>query len=479
MAKILIIENDEKRSDHMNSFLNGLDHIVHRAANRTDALELLSSMDFNLVLIDGDMPSEDIPGLIRKIKTSHARVSIITMHEDPLTIQETLGDSAGYVFRILQKPFYDAELNFQIKRALDEQSVCNPAPGSMACDEEVDEHSEFIGQSPAIKRIFRMLDRVARSDASVIVLGETGTGKELIAWTIHKHSLRAEAPFVRVNCAALPEHLLESELFGFEKGAFTGADKMRVGRFEHANGGTMFLDEVADMTLTTQSKILRVLQEQEFERLGSNVTIKTDVRIISATNKDLTAMLSERTFREDLFYRLNVISIRLPPLREREGDISLLLLYFLKRSTARLHRQIRGFKPEAMELLTHYPWPGNIREMENTLERAVLMAEDDLIGVEDLDLMFTTSMQLPRAGKPALDPLAREALEPTPKVTLPEGGITLREAERQLIEQALDRCGGNQKKAAKLLGISGRVMSYKLSVMKKNYGIDPKTDEPD
>jgi DNA-binding NtrC family response regulator len=432
MAKILIIESNENDRDHLHSFLNGLDHTVSQVASRTEAITQFESTEFDIVLVDGNMHGNDIPGLIRQLKSMRANVSIITMHADPLTIQETLGDSAGFVFRILQKPFYDAELNFQIKRALEEQSARHQNHGIATGEDEINEHSEFIGQSPAIKRIFRVLNRVAKSDSSVIVLGETGTGKELIAWTIHKQSLRAEAPFVRVNCAALPEQLLESELFGYEKGAFTGADKIRVGRFEHANGGTMFLDEVADMSLTTQSKILRVLQQKEFERLGSNLTIKTDVRIISATNKDLTAMLREGTFREDLFYRLNVITIRLPPLREREGDISLLLLYFLKHSTAKLHRHIRGFKPDAMEMLTEYQWPGNIREMENTLERAVLMAEGDMIGVEDLDLMFAHARPSPgnRKSSPVNSATA-------PAVTLPAGSITLREAERQLIEQAM------------------------------------------
>ena len=384
-----------------------------------------------------------------------------------------MGSAAREVFRFLQKPFYDAELNFQVKRALDDRLEHVGKSAESRSDDVANKHSEFIGQSPAILRIFRTLGRVAKTDASVIILGETGTGKELVAWMIHKDSLRAEGPFVKVNCAALPEQLLESELFGYEKGAFTGADKTRVGRFEHAHGGTIFLDEVADMSLATQAKLLRVLQQKEFERLGSNVSIKTDVRIISATNKSLTQMMRRGSFREDLFYRLNVISIRLPPLRDRGNDIGMLLEYCLKRSLAKSRRQIRGFKDDALEVLIKYPWPGNIREMENTIERAVLMAEDDFISVEDLDLIYAEDVAQLRGASYDITGTSGVAQAPPPPsaggrvIALPPNGISLAEAERQLIEQALERCGGSQKKAAALLGVSSRVLNYKIMNMRR------------
>ncbi len=254
--------------------------------------------------------------------------------------------------------------------------------------QEVYQPYNFIGESPQIKKVFRIVNRVARTDSSVIIVGETGTGKELVAGAIHYNSPRADGPFVRVNCAALPEQLLESELFGYEKGAFTGADRVRAGRFEHANGGTIFLDEVADMSPSTQAKVLRVIQEKEFERLGSNETVKTDVRIISATNKDLMERMRQGLFREDLYYRLNVVTIRLPPLREREGDIALLVQFFLQRISSEMDKAVSGIEPAAMKMLTGYHWPGNIRELENTIERAILLAEGDTITAEDIELFF-------------------------------------------------------------------------------------------
>jgi len=475
MPTILIIDDDENSRDHMYRFLSGLDYSISLAAGYAEAYSLLGSQTFDVALVDVDLPDGDIRDFIMTGKSRDQSMSIIVLHADSLKVQESLGDSARHVFRVLQKPFYDAELNFQVKRALEERLSHGEEREEENYDETVNEHSEFVGRSPAIRKIFRTLGRVAKSDASVIILGETGTGKELIAWTIHKESLRSDAPFVRVNCAALPEQLLESELFGYEKGAFTGADKTRVGRFEHANGGTIFLDEVADMSLVTQSKILRVLQQKEFERLGSNISIKTDVRILSATNKNLMEMMRDGSFREDLFYRLNVITIRLPPLRERGGDIGLLLLYFLKRYTAKLRKHIGGFKPDAMEKLTRYPWPGNIREMENTLERAVLLAEGDMICIDDLDLIFADET-MPATARSADAPARERRHAPSPnrrpwEVFLPAGGISLQEAERQLIEQALERCGGSQKKAAELLGVSGRVLSYKLMNMRQSRGM--------
>jgi len=473
MSSILMMLGDTTYCDHLYRFLGGLDYTVSLASSQEAAIGLLGSRIFDVAILDNDVPGCDLRALIREIVARHPNTAIIVLHSATTPIGDILGNSIQHVFRILQKPFYDAELNFQVKRAIESNPGHGDGREAYDHDDTTNKHSEFIGQSPAIQRIFRILGRVAKTDASVIILGETGTGKELVAWTIHKDSLRAEGPFVRVNCAALPEQLLESELFGYEKGAFTGADKTKVGRFEHANGGTIFLDEVADMSLTTQAKLLRVLQQKEFERLGSNVSIKTDVRILSATNRNLMDMMRKGQFREDLFYRLNVISVRLPPLRDRGGDISLLLLYFLRRSTAKMRKQMRGFSQDALETLTRYPWPGNIREMENTLERAVLLAEGDTIGVDDLDLIFADydgpdCKQNPESA-PDIEPGVpiQDRVGPSGTVTLPPDGITLAEAERQLIEQALKRCGGSQIKAARILGISGRVLSYKIMNLRR------------
>lgn len=467
---LLIVDRDDEYREHIYRFFSDLDYSVAPAVDCGEAARLLESGPFDVALIDAEYPAAELRALIRAIRRGNGGAAILVMHTGPLSLEEALREEAGEVFRALQKPLYDAELNFQVKHALDARPAQERGSAEDESEESINQHSEFIGQSPAIRKIFRIVGRVAKTDASVIILGETGTGKELVAWTIHKDSLRAEGPFVKVNCAALPEPLLESELFGYERGAFTGADKVRVGRFEYAKGGTIFLDEVADMSLVTQAKLLRVLQQKEFERLGSNLPIKTDVRILSATNKNLLKMMREGLFRADLFFRLNVVSIRLPPLRERVGDISLLLQYFLKRSSAKMRRQIRGFKPEALDLLVGYSWPGNIREMENTLERAVLMAEGDLIGAEDLDLIFAD--EAAPAGSIPKDEARPGEGGWAPggaawSVSLPPGGISLAEAERQLIEQALSRCEGNQKRAAELLGVSSRVLSYKIANMRQ------------
>jgi transcriptional regulator with GAF, ATPase, and Fis domain len=294
--------------------------------------------------------------------------------------------------------------------------------------------------------VFRMVERIARTDSSVLLTGETGTGKELVAGAIHYNSHRSSGPFVRVNCAAIPEQLLESELFGHEKGAFTGADKTRIGRFEHANGGTLFLDEVADMSLLTQAKVLRVIQEKEFERLGSNESLKTDVRIISATNKDLSSLMERSLFREDLYYRLNVVAIRLPPLRERQDDIPLLVRFFLGKAAREMKKTLKGIVPDALAMLRGYRWPGNIRELENALERCVLLADGEMITRDDVSFLFAEE---------------RAPVDPD-GLRLPTEGVKLKDAERELIMQALQRCGWVQKEAALLLGISRRVLNYKI-----------------
>src|SRR5207253_6618809 len=254
----------------------------------------------------------------------------------------------------------------------------------------------IIASSGALEKVLGVVRKVAKSNTTVLVRGETGTGKELIAGAVHHNSHRAARNFIKVNCAALQENLLESELFGHEKGAFTGADKQRIGRFEQADGGTLFLDEIGDMSANTQAKILRVLQEHEFERLGGTRTIKVDVRLIAATNRDLPAMVETGTFREDLYYRLNVVTIEMPPLRERKEDIGPLADFFIRRFAGELKKKIQGVEPDALKLLMRYQWPGNIRELENAIERAMLLADGTHIGADDVRLGETISMTGPR-----------------------------------------------------------------------------------
>ncbi|HMC82445.1 MAG TPA: sigma-54 dependent transcriptional regulator, partial [Candidatus Polarisedimenticolia bacterium] len=303
----------------------------------------------------------------------------------------------------------------------------------------------IIGESPAMKEIFKTIEKVAGSNATVLINGETGTGKELIAEAIHRNSHRSENNFVKMNCASLTDSLLESELFGHEKGAFTGADRQRSGRFELANDGTLFLDEVGNMSPSTQAKVLRATQEQEFERVGGSRTLKVDVRLIAATNIDLRAAIAAGRFREDLYYRLNVVNIRVPPLRERREDILPLARHFVLKLGREMKRPIEGFSDKAIEILISHDWPGNVRELENTVERALLMAENGSITERDLSILIR-----PSDGEFAISPsLAHELLN-------------LELLEKQALVEALKRSNWVQKEAAKLLGVSSRVLNYKV-----------------
>jgi DNA-binding NtrC family response regulator len=418
---------------------------VHQASDYAGALSQLEKFDFDVAIIQVTVPGGNVHDLLQKIKKKNPRTAVI-VNAELESIQEGVQAIQEGAFSILHKPFSIPELNFQIKRALEQQAPRADPTNLEDRYRNIYQPYNFIGESQEIKKVFRIVNRVAATDSSVIIIGETGTGKELVAGAIHYNSTRSDGHFVRVNCAALPEQLLESELFGHERGAFTGADRQRIGRFEHANGGTIFLDEIADMSLYTQAKVLRVIQEKEFERLGSNDTVKVDVRIISATNQDLMQRMQQGLFREDLYYRLNVVTIHLPPLRERNGDIGLLIQFFLKKYTGQMNRRIRGIEAQAMRTLTRYHWPGNIRELENTMERAVLLSEGDMITSEDLNLFFAHESTIGEEER----------------LKLPNAGIRLEDAERDLILQALERCGWVQKDAARLLGVSSRALNYKI-----------------
>jgi two-component system response regulator HydG len=354
----------------------------------------------------------------------------------------------------IQKPFELEELEVKINRALEHRRDTGVLQILRSQNSLALEHNNIVGTSPQIRKIFEIIRKIARSNASILITGETGTGKELIASLAHYNSLRAKQSFVKVNCAALQENLLESELFGHEKGAFTSADRQRIGRFEQANGGTLFLDEIGDMSASTQAKVLRVLQEQEFERLGGMKTIKVDVRIIAATNKNLKEAIANNTFREDLYYRLNTVAIETPALRERKEDVLPLANFFAKKYSEELKKTISGFSPQAVKYLTRHNWPGNIRELQNTIERAVLMAESNLIGVEDLTLTAT------KGDASSIDALG---------IKIPPTGIKLDDLERNTIIEALKMTNWVQKDAAELLGVSRRVLNYKVKIHNINH----------
>ena len=348
---------------------------------------------------------------------------------------------------IFAQSIYSFQLNNNEKERLKELKLYY----KMEWDSKVHNFGDIIGDSPKMNQVFQIIQRIAQSDVTVLVRGETGTGKELVAAAIHKRSKRKDEAFIKLNCAAITDTLLESELFGHEKGAFTDARETRKGRFELADGGTLFLDEIGDISASAQVKLLRVLQEREFERVGGSKTIKVNVRLVAATNRDLEQMVKDGEFREDLYYRLNVIPIDLPPLRQRGDDIRQLVEFFLEKSIKN-HKKVVKILPEAMEILSNYPWPGNVRELENTLERIVLMGNEDGITKKDMLLLL-----------PALndDKLKKEYK------TIPMENKTLEEIEQEAIESALENNNFNQSNAAKELGITLRQMGYKI----KKYGI--------
>jgi two-component system, NtrC family, response regulator HydG len=354
-------------------------------------------------------------------------------------------------FDYVQKPFEIEEMEIKIDKALEMRRMQHQIDYLRHAQGDIYDFDRIIGSSGALEKVLGIVRKVAKSNTTVLVRGETGTGKELIAGAVHHNSHRAARNFIKVNCAALQENLLESELFGHEKGAFTGADKQRIGRFEQADGGTLFLDEIGDMSPNTQAKILRVLQEHEFERLGGTRTIKVDVRLIAATNRELPAMVAAGTFREDLYYRLNVVTIDMPPLRERKEDVQALAGFFIRRFAGELKKKIEGLEPEALKLLMRYNWPGNIRELENAIERAMLLADGLHISVEDL-----------RLGDQASAGTSRET---SSIIKIPPTGIPLEEIEKLALVEALKMSNWVQKDAAELLAISPRVMNYKIKTL--------------
>ncbi len=444
MESILIVDNDEALTKRLSHYFGAQGFYIEEARNYTAAIERLSQHVFDVVITDvlsEDLPIEDLLTATREAKTSP--VIIVTCERE--RIDEAIRAIREGATDFIQKPVNLAELQIKVDKGTELKRLDHEGQVLRGERNLIYSTKNFIGKSPAITSALSLVEKVAKTSSNVILLGETGTGKELLAGAIHYNSLRAKNAFVRVNCATLPDPLFESELFGHERGAFTGAEKMRVGRFEQANGGTVFLDEIADVSMPTQSKLLRVIQEREFERLGSSRTIRVDVRIIAATNKELSKEIADGKFREDLFYRLNVMSIKIPPLRERQGDTELLAHFFLNKYALAMGKRVTGIEPAAMRMLTGYHWPGNVRELENAIERALIVAETDSIRAGDLNLPLK------------VDDSARKGV-----VQIPPGGVKWDEVEKELILQALAMSGWVQKGAASLLGLSTRVLNYKI-----------------
>jgi Nif-specific regulatory protein len=452
MGRILIADDHDAIRRGLVRGLTEAGHDVEEASNGNQAIERLTDNYFDVVLSDLKMGGSDGMDVLRTTRALHPTTAVILMTAFG-TVNTAVEAMKIGAFDYVQKPFEIEEMEVKIEKALEVKRLKNEIEYLRDAQQDRYDFDRIIGNSPSLQRVLYIVRKVAKSNTTVLVRGETGTGKELIAGAIHHNSLRTSRNFVKVNCAALQENLLESELFGHEKGAFTGADKQRIGRFEQADGGTLFLDEIGDMSASTQAKILRVLQEHEFERLGGTRTLRVDVRLIAATNRDLPAMVATGHFREDLYYRLNVVSIEMPPLRERKDDIVPLANTFIRKFSAELKKKIDGLETDAQKLLMRYNWPGNIRELENTIERAMLLAEGRAIVGGDLRLGET-----PTTGGSGRD-------QPSTVVKIPPTGIPLEDVERAALIEALKMSNWVQKDAAELLSISPRVMNYKIKTL--------------
>ena len=406
------------------------------------ALDALRRAPVDLLVADLRMPGLDGLELLRaaKLVAPDTEVVVLSGHA---TVEEAVEAMKEGAYDFLTKPFDRAPLVRVARQAVERRRLVLENRRLRRRLDDLAGAEELVGRSPQIQEVLRLVRQVAPTTTTVLIQGESGTGKELVARAIHQLSPRRERPFVRVNCAALPDTLLESELFGHEKGAFTGAVARRQGRFEVADGGTLLLDEIGDLSAVAQAKVLRVLQEGEFEPVGASRTVRVDVRVLAATNQDLTRLVGEKRFREDLYYRLHVISVTVPPLRERREDVTLLAQHFLQRFAARNHRTLEGFTEAALARLADYAWPGNVRELEHAVERAVVLAQGPFVDVGDL-------------------PEAVGQAEPSSRVVPIPIGMPLEEVEQRLIEETLRQTKGDKELAAKLLGIASRTIYRKL-----------------
>jgi len=442
LATVLVVDDEPELCRALSKLLTRNGYHVLTAGNGEEALIQLRREDIHLVLSDLQMPKMGGIDLLKagQVVSPATEFVIITGHG---TIETAVGAMKIGAYDFVEKPFSTSTTLNVVRKALEKQQLMAENTDLKRRLAEMEGAHDIIGNSSVMKQALETSRQVAASAATILLTGESGTGKEVFASAIHRWSDRAAKPLVRVSCAALPEGLLEAELFGYEAGAFTGAVGQRKGRFEFAHQSTLFLDEVGEMSLTTQVKLLRVLQEGVIERLGGNKPIDVDVRIIAATNADLETRVAEGSFREDLYYRLDVINLELPPLRDRENDIVLLANHFLGVYNKKNGKQINGFAAEAVEALTSYAWPGNVRELENAIERAVVLSKDDIIAAQ----------VLPRgvlSGRKRYDMLNISV------------GMTLRDAEMELIQATLDSTGGDKETAANILGIASRTIYRKL-----------------
>jgi two-component system NtrC family response regulator len=450
-AKILIAEDEKTQRDLLEGFLKKEGFSVEATSDGKQAIEKIEGTFFDIAFLDYKMPELDGLHTLREIRKRFPDLPVVMMTAYG-TVETAVASMKEGAIDYLTKPIDLDELLLIIRKILERSNLIRENKDLKARLQERYTFQNIIYGSPKMEEVMGLVARVAPSQATVLIRGESGTGKELIANAIHYASTRSEKPLIKVSCSAIPETLLESELFGHEKGSFTGAIQKRIGRFEEADGGTIFLDEIGELSASTQVKLLRILQEKEFQRLGSNHTLKTDVRVIAATHRNLEEAMKKSLFREDLYYRLNVISILLPPLRERKEDIPILLDHFFKKYLEINQKKIHDLSKEARTILLRHSFPGNVRELENLIERAVVLCRGEVITTQDLPFHLQEG------------PSEKQWEFSRKTKTLPD---SLEEIERNMIVNALHQHQGVQTRAAESLGISERVLRYKI----KKYGI--------
>jgi DNA-binding NtrC family response regulator len=444
-AHILVVDDEKHQRESLQMILEDEGYRVTVAADGREALSRAAEARPEVVLTDLKMPGLSGMDVVKSLHEGPLppKVILVTAHGSVERAREAHKLGA---FDYMSKPVVADELLFRVERALESYNLSEK---TLRLERRLkgDGLEAIVGESPSMREVFRLVEKIAPTNSTVLIRGESGTGKELVARAIHARSQRAGKPFHAINCAAIPENLLESELFGHERGSFTGADARKIGLFEAASGSTLFLDEIGDLSLPLQGKILRALQEREVKRVGGNDTIPVDVRIVAATNRDLEAMMKAGLFREDLFYRLNVIPMVLPPLRDRASDIPALVARFLEKANAAHGTAVARFDPVTLDLLAAHGWPGNIRQLESVVERAVLLCEGEMIRVNDLPI------EIRHHTMPSARPYGFE---------IPSDGIDIEEFERQLIVQAMERSNWVIAKAARLLGLTYRTLQYRL-----------------
>lgn len=459
MNTILVVDDQKTVCYSLQRFLQSEGYNVRTATSGEEALSVINDVKPDLMIMDVRMPEIDGIEVLRKIKESYPQIQVIMMTAFSTTEKAIQAIKLG-AYDYLTKPFDNDELLVRVRDAIKTKELMDEVVTFDASDDYA-RGERIIGKSPAMLDIYKQIGRAAPTDATILIKGENGTGKELVARAIYHYSNRSSKPFLAINCAAIPEQLLESELFGYEKGAFTGADFKRIGKFEQCSGGTIFLDEIGDMPVGLQAKLLRVLQDGRIQRLGGTETIETDVRIIAATNKDIEDMVKKGTFRKDLYYRINVVPINVPPLRERKEDIKELVHYFIQKYNKKLGKTIKGITADALKKLEGYTWPGNVRELENVIQKAMVFCNSDYLSAECCEgLRVQNSL---RSSCTTLE----EAIQNVVYLAFKDGcherfQDIVNTLERSMVKKALELAKGNQVHAARLLGISRNTLRKKL-----------------